>query len=68
MTGPAGITEAEQLGHFVVSLAGGVVARFAEQAVLESLAHFEQVRVSAADHQRQRRVKLDLRPGSRTTA
>ena len=52
----AGITEPEQLGDLVESLAGGIVARLAEQAVGETFAHFKKMRVAAADHQRQRRI------------
>ena len=37
MTGPPGIAEAQQLGDFVESFAGGVVAGLAEQAVAEAL-------------------------------
>ncbi len=49
--GAAGIAEAEQFGHLVESFAGGVVARLAEQAVVEALADLEEVGVAAADHQ-----------------
>ena len=54
--GAAGIAEAEELGDLVVGFAGCVVARFAEQAIDEALANFEQVRVAAADDQRERGI------------
>ena len=54
--GAAGIAEAQKFRHFVVSFAGRVVARFAEQPISEALADFEQVRMAAADDQRERGV------------
>ena len=38
--GSAGIAEAEELRDFVVGLARGIVARFAEQAIVEAFAAF----------------------------
>jgi S-adenosylmethionine:tRNA ribosyltransferase-isomerase len=60
--GTAGIAESEEFRDFVVSFTGGIVARFSEQPVGESLADFKQVGVSAADHQRERRI-FDARAG-----
>ena len=54
--GAAGIAEAEQFCDFVVSFASRIVARFAEQAIPETFTDFEQVRVAAADDQRQRGI------------
>jgi hypothetical protein len=50
---PTGITETEQLGHFVEGFAGGIVARFAQEAIAETFADLEQVSMPAAHHQRQ---------------
>ena len=60
--GAARIAEAEQFRDFVVSFAGRIVARFAEQTIGEAFADFEQVRVAAADHQRERGI-FDARAG-----
>src|SRR5439155_25681166 len=49
---PSWISEAEQLGHLVESLAGGIVARAPQQIVNPWLARFEQMRVPSADDQR----------------
>src|ERR1051326_9179712 len=54
----ARIPETEELGDLVEGFAGSVVARFSEQAVTESIQHFEQVGMASADHQRER-GKLD---------
>ena len=49
--GSAGISEAEQFRDLVKRLAGRVIAGLPEQTVLESFLHFEQVGMTAADHQ-----------------
>ena len=51
---PARIAEAEQLGHLVERLAGGIVERLAQQAVLAPRGHVEQHGVAAAHQQRRR--------------
>ena len=66
--GAAGITEAQQFRDLVVSFAGRIVARFAQQPITESFADFEQVGVAAADHQGERRDIRCAAPASRTTA
>lgn len=53
--GSAGIAEAEELGNFVVSFAGGIVASAAEEAVAPAFADFEEVGVSTADDESQGR-------------
>ena len=53
--GAAGIAEAEQGGHLVEGLAGGVVEGLAEQAVLAPGRHVEQQGVPAAHQQRHER-------------
>src|SRR5690349_9995387 len=55
---PARIAETEKLGDLVEGLAGGVVPGLAEETVTETIQHFEQVGMAAADHQRESR-KLD---------
>ena len=52
----ARIAESQQFRDLIERLAGRVVARLAEQAIGKAFAHFEQVRMPAADYQRQRRV------------
>ena len=66
----AGVAVAQEFGHLVESLAGGVVARLAEQAVPESRADFEQVGVAAAHHQARagNSTGVPARRASRTTA
>ena len=58
----AGITEPQQLGGLVEGLAGGVVQRLAEDAVVADAAHVGEQRVPARDQQRRegkgRRVGL----------
>src|SRR6185312_1986573 len=51
----AWIRKAEEFGHFVERLAGGVVSRGAEQAVAAPVLHIEQHRVAARDEQRRER-------------
>ena len=52
--GSAWIAETEELGHFVESLAGSVVARLAKQPVMEALEYLKQMRVATADYKRER--------------
>src|SRR5579884_1161076 len=51
--GAARVGETEEFRYFVISLSGGVVARFAQQTIGPAFANFEQVRVSTADHERE---------------
>src|SRR3954453_19210067 len=51
----ARIPEAQELGDFVEGFAGGVVAGFSEQAVMKTIKHFEQVGMTPANHERERR-------------
>lgn len=54
--GPAGIAEAQKLRDFVVGLTSRVVAGFAQQTISETVADFKQMRVAAADHEREGRI------------
>ena len=51
--GSAGVGEAEELGDLVIGFTGGIVAGAAEEAIVPAFVHFEQMRMAAADDQRE---------------
>ena len=50
------IPVAEQLRNLVECFARRIVAGFSQKPIFKSLPDFEEMRVAAADHQRQRRI------------
>ncbi len=61
---PSGIAESQQLCHFVIGLAGGVISRAPDVFVCPAVLAFfrqKQMRVPAGNHQRQqRKINLEI--------